>query len=57
MTSVQDAVQAAVPVSIVVALYHASHAPFLGVRLPAFLIDVGYDTACTMIIAALVTSL
>ena len=55
MSKAKDAVHASFPLISLVALYQATHAPFLGVGLPTFLIDLGYDAVCTVVIAVLVT--
>ena len=52
--TMEEAFYASINLSIVVALLEATHAPFHGIGLPAYLVNVGYDSACILIIALLV---
>ncbi|XP_063955839.1 uncharacterized protein LOC129260535 [Lytechinus pictus] len=54
VVTVEEAFYASINLSIIVALLEATHAPFHGVGLPAYLVNIGYDAACLMVIAVLV---
>lgn len=54
VVTLEEAFYASINLSIIVALLEATHAPFHGVGLPAYLVNVGYDAACLIIIALLV---
>ncbi|XP_054754337.1 uncharacterized protein LOC129260374 [Lytechinus pictus] len=53
--TVYDACRNGLAFSAVIVLYNASHSPFQGEGLPAYLINAGYDAICTVMTAALVT--
>lgn len=54
VVTLEEAFYASVNLSIIVALLEATHAPFHGVGLPAYLVNVGYDSACVLTIALIV---
>ncbi|XP_071511395.1 uncharacterized protein [Diadema antillarum] len=54
VVTLEEAFYASVNLSIILALLEATHAPFHGLGLPAYLVNIGYDTTCLIIIALFV---